>query len=83
MQTAEDRDCNPEYLIRQKLAAGEKLPQIFLACGTEDFLIEPNRAFRDFLQESGVEHIYHESTGIHNWKFWNEYLEPAIAWMVG
>lgn len=83
LQTAEDRDCNPEYLIRQKLAADEKLPQIFLACGTEDFLIEPNRAFRDFLKENGVEHIYHESTGIHNWKFWNEYLEPAIVWMVG
>jgi len=83
LRTAEERDCNPEFLIRQKLAAGEKLPQIFLACGTEDFLIEPNRAFRDFLKENGVEHTYYESPGAHNWKFWNEYLEPAIAWMVG
>ncbi len=46
-------------------------------------LKKPNRAFRDFLKENGVEHTYYESAGIHNWKFWNEYLEPAIAWMVG
>lgn len=83
LQTAEERDCNPEVLVREKLAAGEKLPEIFMACGTEDFLIEPNRAFRDFLKEKGVSHTYHESAGMHNWKFWNEYLEPAIAWMVG
>lgn len=83
LKTAEERDCNPEFLIKQKLAAGEKLPDIFMACGTEDFLIEPNRAFRDFLKENGVAHEYHESAGMHNWKFWNEYLEPAIAWMVG
>lgn len=83
LQTAEERDCNPEVLIRQKIEAGEKLPEIFMACGTEDFLIAPNRAFRDFLKEKGVPCVYHESTGMHNWKFWNEYLEPAIAWMVG
>lgn len=83
LQTARERDCNPEVLVRQKLAAGEKLPEIFMACGSEDFLIEPNRAFRDFLKASGVPCAYHESPGIHDWKFWNEYLEPAIAWMVG
>ncbi len=83
LQTAEQRDCNPEVLIRRKLEAGEKLPEIFMACGTEDFLIEPNRAFRDFLSKNGVPCVYHESAGMHNWKFWNEYLEPAIAWMVG
>ncbi len=83
LQTAEQRDCNPEVLIRQKLSNGEKLPEIFMACGTEDFLIAQNRAFRDFLTEMKVPCVYHESAGIHDWKFWNEYLEPAIAWMVG
>lgn len=23
---------------------------------------------------------YYESEGIHDWKFWNQYLEPAICW---
>ena len=82
LQTAHLRECNPEVLIQQKLEAGEKLPGIFMACGTEDFLIEPNRAFAAFLKENNVDFEYKESTGVHNWKFWNEYTEPAIRWML-
>lgn len=73
---------NPEELIRRHQAAGERIPALFMACGTEDFLLENNRELRDFLQEKGVEHVYHESPGIHNWAFWNQYLEPAIQWML-
>lgn len=82
LQTAHLRDCNPEVLIQKKLAAGEKLPGIFIACGTEDFLIEPNRAFAAFLKDHNVDFVYKESSGVHNWKFWNEYTEPAIRWML-
>lgn len=83
LKTAHERDCNPEVLVERKLAAGEKLPQIYMACGTEDFLFEPNRAFHQFLEDHGVPHKFLTSPGIHNWKFWNEYLEPGIRWMLG
>jgi len=73
---------NPEELIRRHQAAGDRIPAIFMACGTEDGLLENNRELRDFLQEKGVKHVYHESPGIHNWAFWNQYLEPAIQWML-
>ena len=53
-----------------------------MACGTEDGLLENNRELRDFLKAKGVEHVYYESPGIHNWTFWNQYLEPAIQWML-
>ncbi len=82
LKTAGDRDCNPEVLIRRKLENGEPLPEIFMACGSEDMLVESNRAFRDFLAENGVAAQYHESPGRHDWKFWNQYLEPAIRWML-
>lgn len=82
LKTAEDRDCNPEALVRRMLADGEPLPGIFLACGAEDMLLEPNRAFRDFLRDNGVAAEYHESPGAHDWKFWNQYLEPAVRWML-
>ena len=73
---------NPEELIRRHQEKGERIPAIFMACGTEDGLLENNRSFRDFLKEKGVEHVYHESAGIHNWDFWNQYLEPALQWML-
>ena len=44
--------------------------------------MEPNRAFAAFLKENNVDFVYKESAGMHNWKFWNEYTEPAIRWML-
>lgn len=82
LSTAESRDCNPEVLIDGKLKNGEALPGIYMACGSEDFLAEPNRAFDKFLSDRGVSHVYHESPGEHNWDFWNQYLEPAIQWLL-
>jgi S-formylglutathione hydrolase FrmB len=34
-----------------------------------------------FINEK-VDVTYIESPGVHNWAFWNEYLEPAIQWML-
>lgn len=73
---------NPEELIRRHQANGDRIPAVYMACGTEDGLLENNRAFHDFLKEKGVDHVYHESSGVHNWAFWNQYLEPAIQWML-
>lgn len=73
---------NPEYLIRRLKEEGRAIPEIFMACGSEDFLIEPNRAFYSFLKQEGIEVQYIESKGVHDWNFWNQYLEPSIQWML-
>jgi S-formylglutathione hydrolase FrmB len=61
----------------------KSIPHIYMACGTEDFLISENRIFHEFLVKEGVEAEYIESTGVHNWEFWNRYLEPSIQWLLG
>ena len=71
---------NPDYLIREKKKRGEKIQPVFMACGTEDFILKNNRVFRDFLNSQNVDLTYYESEGIHDWMFWNQYLEPAICW---
>ena len=73
---------NPEQLIREQKNQGKEIQPIFMACGSEDFLIKNNHEFRDFLMKEGVDLTYRESTGVHEWKFWNEYIEPAIQWLV-
>lgn len=78
-----ESENDPELLVKQRLAKGDKIQPIFMACGTEDYLVKHNREFRDFLRANGVEVEYRESPGIHEWKFWNEYLEPAILWALG
>ena len=38
-------DSNPETLADKLLSEGRKLPDIYMCCGTEDFLLENNRQF--------------------------------------
>ena len=68
-----ESDNNPETLVRKIKASGGKMPKIFMACGTEDFLLEPNRRFHEFLESEGIEHVYEESEGIHDMVFWSKY----------
>jgi enterochelin esterase-like enzyme len=76
-----ESDNNPEYLLKKLKAAGTKIPEIYMACGTEDFLLEPNRAFHKFLEEQGVKHTYSEGPGIHDMKFWQEWASKFIPEM--
>lgn len=82
LKELEQSDKNPAYLAKIKTEKGEKIQPIFMACGKQDFLIEQNRTFREKLSSLGIEVIYEESDGIHDWKFWNEYLEPAIQFLL-
>ncbi|HAH61506.1 MAG TPA: hypothetical protein DCL73_05365 [Treponema sp.] len=73
---------NPETLLDMLLHNKKELPEIFMACGTEDFLIKENRAFHDFLNSRNIIHDYFESAGVHNWKFWDEYIGKAVTWLM-
>ena len=74
---------NPEVLIEDLQKEGKPLPAIYMACGSEDFLIERNRAFDAWLTEKGVEHVFEEGPGIHNWDFWNVFIHPGIRYVLG
>lgn len=78
----EQSENNPETLVRKLKEENRTIPAVYMACGTEDFLIEPNRQFRNFLHQQGVPVEYAESPGVHDWAFWNQYIEPAILWML-
>jgi len=75
-------DKDVEALVQKIKQENGTIPEIYFACGTEDSLIENNRKFRDFLCLENVEHTYIESPGIHDWKFWDEYIEKAMEWLV-
>lgn len=83
LETVEQSRANPEVLVDELLAARRPLPQILMACGTEDFLLENNRQFHAFLESRGVAHRYFESPGTHNTLFWDEYAEKMVHLMFG
>jgi enterochelin esterase family protein len=54
--------------------ASSELRLLWLACGTEDFLIEPHRKFEGWLTEKGVKFRAKETPGAHTWMVWRRYL---------
>ena len=80
LSTAESRDVNPEVLYQRLKAKGKKIPDIYMACGTEDMLLAENRAMRDFLTAEGAEFRYEEGPGIHDWSFWSPRAEEGIQY---
>lgn len=78
LEQIESSRNNLEVLVDEILKSGKKMPSIWMACGTEDFLLEPNRQFHRFLDEKKVNHTYYESKGIHDMVFWSEYARKCI-----
>ena len=78
-----ESDKNPEVLVKKLKEEGKKIPEIFMACGTEDFLLENNRQFHKYLDDIGVKHTYIESKGTHDMVFWGEYAVKFSDMMFG
>jgi len=74
-------DKDPEALVRKIELDGADFPRIYMACGTEDFLLKENRAFHDFLASRGVAHDYREGPGQHDMDFWARHIATAMEWM--
>ena len=73
-------DKNPIWLAN-KLAGKKNLPNIYIACGTEDYLLPHSRNFRDLLLKNGFSVTYEEGPGGHEWDFWDTYFKKALAWL--
>lgn len=68
---------NPVYCVKNS----ENMPKVFMACGTEDYLINENRDMRNTLENNSVNLKYEESTGIHDWEFWERNINIGVKWL--
>lgn len=69
---------DPRQLAKEALAGGS-IPDLYFACGEEDFLLQRNRDFRDHLQAIGFPFTYEEGPGGHEPRFTDPYLRRGIA----
>lgn len=69
-----------DALAEQVAKSGPK-PKFYMACGTEDGLIVPNRQFRDHLKALGYDVTWEEGPGAHDWTFWDTYILKAMEWL--
>ena len=57
----------------------KSLPALRFDCGVDDFLLNSNRAFDEFLKAEGIPYEYQEFPGDHSWSYWDEHVQEAIA----
>ena len=78
---AKGTDNDLLHLIKTHQKNKQELPEIYLACGTEDFLYKDNLQFKDELDLLNVSYTYEESKGDHNWAFWDMYVQKVLYWI--
>lgn len=75
-------DRNPRYLIDMiKNNPDKEFPSFYIACGLGDDLLGANRSIAAALKEAGADVTYEEGEGIHDWIFWDEYIQHALKWL--
>ncbi len=52
----------------------EKLRLFWIGCGTEDFVMERAQSFREELENGGIQHMFYEHVGTHEWQAWRLHL---------
>jgi S-formylglutathione hydrolase FrmB len=74
----------PAYTVLERVAQIKKAKlALMLDCGTEDFLIQPNRNLHARLLAASVPHTYLEYAGKHDWEYWTKALSAQVAFAVG
>lgn len=55
------------------------LPPIRFDCGRDDQLIEYNRLLHRQMLEGGIEHVYEEYPGKHEWSYWADHIVDTLC----
>ena len=56
------------------------LPALRFDCGVDDPLLEANRVLHEALTKAGIEHLYEEFVGGHEWRYWEEHLADTLRY---
>ena len=65
--------------LAQRCQSRGTLPHIRIDCGTEDDLIADNRELHRKLEALKVPHEYEEFPGRHDWAYWDQHVQEALA----
>jgi len=67
-------DMDPKALIERC----PNVPDIYMACGEDDFLFEKNSDFHEFLKDMDIGADFVKASGEHTWEFCDKYIKEFI-----
>lgn len=84
----EEKDLNGSdndlMALADRLAkSGKALPRLYAWCGTEDFLYQGNLMAWEHVKKLGYELTSEESSGDHQWKYWDAKIQDVLRWWLG
>lgn len=81
LEKAEQSEKNLVVQVRRMAETHTVFPKIFLSCGQEDHLYEPNLEFYKLLKELGITAAFERTHGKHDWDFWDYALKCGMEWL--
>ena len=78
-----ESEKNPRIVAERMVRENRPIPDLYIACGENDILKAPNRAFCRRLDELGIPYTYEEGPGSHEWAFWKPYLRRGLDHVLG
>lgn len=74
-------DKDYKALVLQLKKEEKQIPKLWITCGTEDFLINQNRDYYEFLKENHIPVTYIEEKGAHEWSYWDKAIKDFLNWI--
>lgn len=71
------------WLASQAKDSGKILPDLYIACGTDDFIFGHTTFFANHLKTLGIPFKYHDEAAIHEWGYWDREVDLFLAWVSG
>ncbi len=68
---------DPFQLVKK--VSTEEVPQLYIAIGSSDFLLEENREFAKLLSSLKIPYEYREVPGKHEWPVWDRQIQVVLA----
>lgn len=72
-----------EDVLATMLHYRQHIPPLRFDCGTEDELLQPNRALHEALTAAGIAHDYAEYAGGHEWPYWQRHVITSLRFFAG
>ena len=72
---------DPFVWAKELLRSGKRVPKLFMATGTEDWLHAQSVEFHEFLVKLGFDVKWISAPGNHDWFFWDARIQEVLDWL--
>jgi S-formylglutathione hydrolase FrmB len=69
------------HLLDTAAGQPDRLPRLYVTCGTEDFLYDDNVRFVEAARQRDVPVTVRFGPGGHDWAYWDTWIQDVVAWL--